>query len=112
MTPVRMIVRDYCASGSVNQLLAPWGFVDDYTFLTKGGQVGVVYRLAGVDDECLDPDERRAIVHRYEAAARLLDESCRVYQYLCKRRVDPLTPVPCSHPAADAAVRRRTAFLH
>ena len=40
------ILRDYREAGSVNSLLALWGFVDDTTFLTKAGDVGVVYRAA------------------------------------------------------------------
>jgi hypothetical protein len=52
--------------------------------------VGLVYRLAGVDFECLDHVQRRDVVHRYEAALRCLDESCRVYQYLSKRRMEPI----------------------
>jgi len=34
------ILRDYREAGSVNGLLALWGFVDDTTFLTKAGRLG------------------------------------------------------------------------
>ena len=47
----------YHAAGSVNQLSAVWGFVDDHTFLTKAGHVGVVYRLAGVRGELLNSED-------------------------------------------------------
>jgi hypothetical protein len=40
------ILRDYREAGSLNGLLALWGFVDDTTFLTKAGHVGVVYRVS------------------------------------------------------------------
>ena len=43
---IARILRDYHEAGSVNSLLALWGFVDDTTFLTKAGHVGVVYRAA------------------------------------------------------------------
>src|SRR5712691_8067657 len=89
MLNMRRILRDYEEAGSVNSLLAVWGFVDTYTFLTKAGHVGMAYRLAGVDYECLDQTQRHDIVHRFEAALRLLDDSCRLYQYLCKRRIGP-----------------------
>ena len=36
------ILRDYAEAGAVNAQIALWGFVDDYTFLTKAGHVGVV----------------------------------------------------------------------
>lgn len=54
MLKLSRIFRDYADAGSVNSLLALWGFVDNETFLTKAGHVGVAYRLAGVDYECLD----------------------------------------------------------
>lgn len=55
MLRIRRILRDYENAGSLNSLIALWGFVDECTFLTKAGHVGVVYRLAGVDFECLGP---------------------------------------------------------
>lgn len=112
MLRIRRIVRDYQEAGSVNSLLALWGFVDDYTFLTKAGHVGLVYRLAGVDYECLTHPQRRDIVHRFEAALRLLDDSCRVYQYLCKRRIDPIEAAACRQAVVTAAIQRRTEYLN
>jgi type IV secretion/conjugal transfer VirB4 family ATPase len=109
---VRRILRDYQDAGSVNSLLALWGFVDDETFLTKAGDVGLVYRVAGADYECLDQTQRRDIVHRFEAALRPLDDACRVYQYLCKRRIDPLVAAPCGQRLAHEAIQRRTAYLN
>jgi type IV secretion/conjugal transfer VirB4 family ATPase len=106
------IVRDYREAGGVNSLLALWGFVDDNTFLTKAGHVGMVFRLAGVDYECLDDAERRAVVHRFEAALRVLDEHCRVYQYLCKRRIDPIDAAICEDPVVNDAIQQRVTFLN
>ena len=40
MVRVARIFRDYQDAGSVNGLLALWGFVDDTTFLTKAGRLG------------------------------------------------------------------------
>ena len=62
MVSVRRILRDYRDAGSVNSLLALWGFVDESTFLTKAGHVGVVYRLRGVDYEGLSHSQRQALV--------------------------------------------------
>jgi type IV secretion system protein VirB4 len=75
-------------AGSANELMAPWGFVDDSTFITKTGGVGLVYRVAGLDYEGLTLEQRAYYTHRYEAALRLLDERFRVYQYLLKRQAD------------------------
>ena len=109
---VGRILRDYRDAGSVNGLLALWGFVDDSTFLTKAGHVGVVYRLRGVDYEGLSHPQRQALVHRFEAALRLLDEHCRVYQYLLKRTVGPFVAMPCEAPIANEAIQRRAAYLN
>jgi hypothetical protein len=32
----------------------------------------------------------------FESALRLLDEHCRVLQYVIKRRIDPIIPAPCA----------------
>lgn len=112
MLKISRILRDHHDAGSLNSLLAPWAFVGDGTFLTKAGHLGVVYRLAGVDYECLDQAQRRDVVHRFEAALRQLDESCRVYQYLSKRRIDPIVSAPCHHRVVDEAVQRRAAYLN
>ena len=61
MVRLGRILRDYQDAGSVNGLLALWGFVDDTTFLTKAGHVGVVYRIRGVDYEGLSHPQRQAL---------------------------------------------------
>jgi hypothetical protein len=43
------ILRDYHESGSLNELIALWGFVDDHVFLTKAGHVGLTYEVRGGD---------------------------------------------------------------
>ena len=42
MVRLGRILRDYRDTGAINGLLALWGFVDETTFLTKAGHVGVV----------------------------------------------------------------------
>ena len=37
MIPLRRIFKDHQSAGSVNALVALWGFVDDTTFMTKAG---------------------------------------------------------------------------
>lgn len=112
MVSVGRILRDYRDAGSVNGLLALWGFVDDTTFLTKSGHVGVVYRVRGVDYEGLSHPQRQALAHRFEAAVRLLDDRCRLYQYLLKRTVAPFVMSACEQPIANEAIQRRAAYLN
>jgi type IV secretion system protein TrbE len=106
------ILRDYRDAGGVNSLLALWGFVDDTTFLTKAGHLGVVYRVRGVDYEGLPHPQRQLLTHRFEGALRLLDERCRVYQYAIKRIVAPFVSAPCEQPIAHEAIQRRAAHLN
>ena len=112
MVRISRILRDYSEAGGVNTLVPLWGFVNEHTFLTKAGHVGVVYRLRGVDVDGLTQAQRRALTHRMEAALRQLDERCRVYQYLVKRTVDPFVAPLCAEPVAQEALNRRTAYLN
>ena len=77
--------------------------------VTKAGAVGVLYRLQGVDFECLDHPQRQMIAHRFEQALRQLHESFRVYQYLLKRPAPVETAAPHPHPVVQEALTRRTA---
>lgn len=109
---VARLLRDYSDAGAVNSLLAPWAFVDDETFLTKAGHLGIVYRVRGVDGEALPHAQRRTLTHRFEAALRLLDEHCRLYQYLVKQTAPPFVAAPCSLPVAHDAIQRRAQYLN
>src|SRR5205814_8380097 len=73
---------------------------------------GLVYHVMGIDYECLDQSQRRDTVHRFEAAIRLLDESCRVYQYVCKRRIGPIDAAACNQPLVHEAIQRRAEYLN
>src|SRR5213083_25628 len=111
MVKISRILKDYRQAGSVNSLVSLWGFVDEATFLTKSGALGLVYRLRGVDYECLDHPERAAIAHRFEQALRQLDESFRVYQYVIKRPAPVVTGAPHPHPVVNEALTRRIAHF-
>jgi type IV secretion system protein VirB4 len=111
MVKVSRLLKDYSEAGALNERVAVWGFVDDHTFLTKAGAVGLAFRLAPVDPACLESAAQEAIVRRFEQALRQLDDSCRLYQYLVKR---PATVAPPSaHPnwVVHDTLRRRSAFL-
>jgi type IV secretory pathway VirB4 component len=105
------VLKDYREAGSVNGLLALWGFVEDCTFLTKTGAVGLAFRLQGVDYECLDHAQRQAIAQRFEHALRQLDESFRIYQYVIKRPARPIAAAAHPHAVVNEALKRRTAYL-
>lgn len=112
MVKLGRVLRDHREAGACNSLIALWGFVDECTFLTKSGHVGVVYQLRGQDAEGLTHPQRQAIVHQFEAALRLLDEHCLVYQYLIKQTVDPFVAPSCRRAVAHQALQRRTDYLN
>jgi type IV secretion system protein VirB4 len=111
MVTLRRILRDYADAGSLDTLLPLWGFVDDATFLTKAGALGLVFRVEGVDYECLDHPERQAIAHRFEQALRQLDESFRLYQYVIKWPTAPLPVSTHPHSVIQEALQRRAAYF-
>ncbi|MGH9408000.1 MAG: hypothetical protein ACRD1V_00945, partial [Vicinamibacterales bacterium] len=111
MVKISRILKDYREAGSLNALVALWGFVDDAVFLTKTGALGLVFRLEGVDYECLDHAERHAIARRFEQALRQLDESFRVYQYVMKRPAAPIVATPHPNTIVNEALQRRADFF-
>lgn len=112
MVRLGRILHDHREAGAFNSLIALWGFVDEATFLTKSGHVGVAYQLRGQDAEGLTHPQRRTIVHHFEAALRLLDEHCRVYQYVIKQTVEPFAASSCRRAVAHEALQRRTDYLN
>ncbi|MGB2716379.1 MAG: hypothetical protein WBC51_19510, partial [Vicinamibacterales bacterium] len=112
MVRLSRILRDYDNAGGLNELISLWGFVDDHVFLTKAGHVGLVYAVRGVDYEGLTHQQRQALVHQVEAGLRMLDDRCRIYQYVVKRAMPPIVPASCLMPVASEAIQRRAAYLN
>src|SRR4051794_32106337 len=111
MVKVRRLLKDYCEAGSLNDLVALWGFIDEHTFLTKAGALGLAYRVNGVDFEGCDHRDRQAIARQFEQALRQLDESFRVYQYVIKRPAGAIATTGHPQPVVNEALQRRAAFL-
>lgn len=111
MTRLGHVLREYYETGAMSALIPLYGFVDEGVFLTKSGAIGLVLRLGGVDYECLDPAQREAVTTRFEVALRLGDERMRLSQYVLKRNHPAWPQESHAHPAVDALLRRRHAFL-
>src|SRR5689334_13614546 len=111
MIPVARIFKDYRDADSVAGLIDLWGFVDNHAFITKSGGVGVALQVRGVDYECLDHSQRRQVVHRFEAATRILDDKTRLYQYLLKRRASQIPAADHPQPVVHQAIQRRREYL-
>ena len=114
MTPARLstISQDYRAAGALNSLIQVCSFLNEHTFLTKSGDLGVVFRIHGIDYEGRDMAELDAYGRRFERAMRGLSEEFLLYQYLLKHN-HPDIPFRryCDDEVVDRAVQGRIGFL-
>jgi type IV secretion/conjugal transfer VirB4 family ATPase len=111
LTRLSQVTRDFREAGAMSTLIPLYGFVDDGMFLTKGGDLGVVLRLGGVDYECLDAVDCETVAKRFEVALRLWDEHTRLYQYVLRRNCVSWTDAAPADSPVDALLRRRRTFL-
>jgi type IV secretion/conjugal transfer VirB4 family ATPase len=111
MVPLTRIVKDYREAGTLSALISLWGFVRGAAFLTKGGAVGVAYRLTPPDTECMEPSVRAAHAARVAQVLKQLSEQVHLYIYLLKRPAFPPPPAPHPSPVVNAALSERAAFI-
>jgi len=82
---LKPFLKTYREAGSLNSLLAPHAFIDEHVFLTKANQLGVTFRVSGIDDECLTAETLDSYTKRIAAAFRGFSERFRIYQYIVKQ---------------------------
>ncbi|HEX5234502.1 MAG TPA: DUF87 domain-containing protein [Silvibacterium sp.] len=111
MLKLSKIVKSYKETGSLNENVSVFGFLDDQVFLTKGGDVGVVMRVEGVDYECLDHKQTDDLTKRLESALRLLGSQFRVYQFLFKAGNETIPFEAYENPVVKQAVEDRIAYF-
>jgi type IV secretion system protein TrbE len=111
MLRLRRIFRNYEETGSLNERVNLYGFIDENAFLTKTGDLGLVLEVQGVDYECLDEQTVDGLTKRLESALKLFDENYRVYQYLFKRNSPAIPHTLYGKPVVDAAIQSRIAHL-
>jgi type IV secretion system protein TrbE len=111
MLRLSKIVRSYKETGALNEHVAILGFLDEEVFLTKGGDVGVVLRVEGVDYECLDHKQTDSLTKRLESALRLLGPQYRVYQILFKSSGATIPHGEYDNPIVRQAIDDRTAYF-
>jgi len=80
MLKLKRIFKNYEETGSLNEQVNLYGFVDSHMFLTKTGDLGVVVEVRGVDYECLDQTTLASLTKRLESAFKLFDDNYRIYQ--------------------------------
>jgi type IV secretion system protein TrbE len=108
---LKRLFANYNESGALNAHVNLFGFLDQDTFLTKTGDVGVVLEVSGADYECLDDGAIDGLTKRLESALRLFDENYRIYQYLFKRNHASIPHQLYGNPVVDAAIRNRVAYF-
>jgi len=108
---LKQITKEYREAGALCSQVNLFGFVDEETFLTKSGDLGVIFSLEGVDYECLDTNAIENLTRRLTAAFRIFDEKCRVYQYLLKRNRENIPFKTYENPIVNAAIENRIAYL-
>ena len=111
MLRLKRIFKNYEETGSFNEQVNLYGFVDDHVFLTKTGGLGVILEVQGVDYECLDGTSIDGLTKRLESALKLFDENYRVYQYLFKRNNETIPYKLYGNPVVDTAIKTRIAYL-
>src|SRR3978361_435275 len=100
MVNLKPFLKTYKEAGSFNSLIAPHAFLDQGVFLTKSNQYGVVFRVRGVDDECLPKETLESSTRRGGSAWRGFDERFRIYQYVVKQDRALLEQQAVCHSAA------------
>src|SRR6201998_2710398 len=111
MLRLQRIFKNYEETGSFNEQVNLYGFVDSHVFLTKTGDLGVIVEVQGVDYECLDGNTLDGLTKRLESALKLFDDNYRIYQYLFKRNNESIPYKLYGKPVIDAAIKNRLAYF-
>jgi type IV secretion system protein TrbE len=111
MLRLKRIFKNYAETGSFNEQVNLYAFIDEHVFLTKTGDLGVILKVRGVDYECLDDASIDGLTKRLESALKLFDKNYHVYQYLFKRN-NPTIPYKLyGSPIVDTAIKNRITYL-
>ncbi len=111
MLRLQRIFKNYGETGSFNEQVNLYGFIDSHVFLTKTGDLGVILEVRGVDFECLDGDAVDGFTKRLESALKVFDDKYRIYQYLFKRNNETIPFRLYGNPIVDTAIKNRVAYF-
>jgi type IV secretion/conjugal transfer VirB4 family ATPase len=108
---IRKLVKNYRETGALAEQCGVFSFINDWCFITKGGAIGAVIEVEGIDYECLDQRTLDTTTKRLEAAFRLCGPEFRVYQYLFKSHFHPDQPPAYSNPVVERAEVERSRYF-
>ena len=111
MLRLKHIFKNYGETGSFNEQVNLYGFIDSNVFLTKTGDLGVILEVRGVDYECLDGNALDGFTKRLESALKVFDDKYRIYQYLFKRNNETIPYKLYGKPIVDTAIKNRVAYF-
>lgn len=111
MFKLRRIFKDFDEAGALNAHIGLYGFWDNWTVMTKAGDLGMVIRLEGIDYECLDHATRDYAVKRLESGLRLFDSNFRIYQTVCKQNRPAMAWPEHRRPVVQAGIENRRAWF-
>jgi type IV secretion system protein VirB4 len=111
MLRVDKVIKPWKESAALNDHINLYGFWNETAFLTKGGDVGMVLSVPGVDYESLDRSEQEYAVKRLEAALKAFGPGFHVYQYLFKSNRPDIPFAKYDDPIVEAAIEQRRKFF-
>jgi len=111
MLRLERVFKNYSETGSFNEQVNLYGFIDSHVFLTKTGDLGVILEVRGVDYECLDGNALDGFTKRLESALKVFDDKYRIYQYLFKRNNETIPYKLYGKRIVDTAIKNRVAYF-
>ena len=111
MLNTRKLIKNYRETGALAEQCGIFSFINDWCFMTKGGAIGAVIEVEGMDYECLDQRTLDTSTKRLEAAFKLCGPEFRVYQYLFKSPFRPDPPAHYSNPVVRRAELERSRYF-
>ena len=101
--------KEYREAGSLAQEIPYWGWIDERTCLTRGGELLTLAQLIPANTEGVRPEQVDRVVDRWQRSLSNLDPATRLYWYFLRRpvRFEP----PDGDDIAAVAIRQRQTFL-
>src|ERR1700712_1222201 len=111
MLNILKMIKPWREAASANAPLSLYGFWNEVTAITKGGDPVMVLSVGGVDYESVDSVEQRHAVRRLESAQKTFGEGFHVYQYLFKTNRPEIPFATYGDDVIDTAIDQRRQFF-
>lgn len=108
----------------LHRLLRPWkeasafcdyvdmqACIDEGIFLTKGGHIGMMLEVKGIDYESVTATALDSYTGRYEKACKLFDDTFHIVEYFFKDNCPEIEEIHYQNPVTEAIVGSRIQYL-